>query len=91
MPIYEYECSLCQCHFDKKQKFNEEPVAICPECQGKAFRVFHSVPIIFNGSGFYITDSRKAKAGATEKAEERTPGKSKQKRSSGEGATPASH
>jgi len=59
VPVYEYECSLCKFRFDKKQGFNEEPIATCPECQGKACRVFHSVPIIFNGSGFYVTDNRK--------------------------------
>jgi len=58
MPIYEYECSLCQFRFEKKQRFDEEPVAICPKCEGKVRRVFHSAPIIFKGSGFYITDSR---------------------------------
>ena len=59
MPIYEYECSLCQCRFERKQNFDEEPVAICPKCEGKARRVIHSVPVIFKGSGFYITDNRK--------------------------------
>ena len=58
MPIYEYECSLCGFHFERKQRFDEEPVAMCPQCQGKAQRVINSVPIIFKGSGFYITDSR---------------------------------
>ena len=59
MPIYEYECDSCHFLFERKQKFDEEPVAICPKCKGKARRVIHSVPIIFKGSGFYITDSRK--------------------------------
>ena len=59
MPIYEYECGLCQHHFERKQRFDEEPVAICPECQGKGRRVIHSTPVIFKGSGFYITDSRR--------------------------------
>lgn len=59
MPIYEYECGQCQFRFERKQSFDEEPVAICPHCQGKARRVIHSTPIIFKGSGFYITDSRK--------------------------------
>ena len=77
MPTYEYECSLCQHHFDRKQGFDEEPVAICPKCQGKARRVLHSVPIIFNGSGFYVTDNRKG--GAVEKAKERIPDKGKRK------------
>ena len=39
--------------------FDEEPVAICPKCEGKSHRVIHSVPVIFKGGGFYITDSRK--------------------------------
>ncbi len=59
MPIYEYECGVCQCRFERRQRFDEEPVAVCPECEGKARRVIHSVPIIFKGSGFYITDNRK--------------------------------
>ena len=58
MPIYEYECNLCHHHFERKQRFEEEPIAICPKCQGKARRVIHSVPVIFKGSGFYVTDHR---------------------------------
>ena len=63
MPIYEYECGLCHLHFDRRQRFDEEPVALCPKCQGKARRVLHSVPVIFKGSGFYTTDSRKGGVG----------------------------
>jgi len=77
VPIYEYECSLCHFHFERRQRFDEEPVAICPKCQGKARRVFHSVPIIFNGSGFYVTDNRKG--GAVEKAEGGVPDRGKRK------------
>jgi len=58
MPIYEYECRACHHRFERKQRFDEEPVAICPQCQSKAHRVIHSVPIIFKGSGFYVTDHR---------------------------------
>jgi len=56
MPTYEYECSLCHHHFDKRQGFNDEPIASCPQCQGLSQRVFHAVPIVFKGSGFYCTD-----------------------------------
>jgi putative FmdB family regulatory protein len=58
MPTYEYECGVCHFRFERKQNFDEEPVAMCPQCQGKARRVIHSVPVIFKGSGFYVTDSR---------------------------------
>ena len=77
MPIYEYECNLCQCRFERKQRFDEEPVAMCPECQGKARRVLHSTPVIFKGSGFYITDSRKGDA--TEGAGKSEPDKKQRK------------
>ncbi len=90
MPIYEYECSLCQCRFERKQRFDEEPVAMCPKCKGKARRVLNSVPIIFKGSGFYVTDNRKG--GDTEKAKKKMPDKSKRKEQvGGEGTTTASH
>ena len=81
MPIYEYECSLCHFHFERRQRFDEEPVAICPKCQGKARRVLHSIPVIFKGSGFYITDNRKG--GAVEKAKEGMPDKGKRKEKQG--------
>jgi len=50
---------------------------VCPECKGKARRVIHSIPVIFKGSGFYITDNRKDKK--TEKSKEELPGKEKEK------------
>jgi len=75
VPIYEYECGLCHFHFERKQRFDEEPVAMCPKCQGKARRIIHSVPVIFKGSGFYTTDNRKGSS--SEKAEEEKPAKDK--------------
>jgi len=71
MPIYEYECTLCHFRFERKQRFDEKSVSICPRCQGKAHRIFHSVPILFKGSGFYSTDHGRGWAGSTkrEKAE----------------------
>lgn len=60
MPVYEYECQNCSCRFEVKQGFDDDPVAICPNCKGKVRRLFASVPIIFKGSGFYVTDNRKS-------------------------------
>lgn len=59
MPIYEYECSLCHFQFEHKQSFDDDPMSLCPLCRGKARRVLRSVPVIFKGDGFYITDNRK--------------------------------
>jgi putative FmdB family regulatory protein len=59
MPVYEYECQSCHHRFEKKQGFHDKPVEKCPKCGAKPRRVIHSAPVIFKGSGFYITDSRK--------------------------------
>jgi putative FmdB family regulatory protein len=56
MPTYEYECGSCHHRFDLKQSFNDKPQADCPKCKKKARRIFHAAPIIFKGSGFYVTD-----------------------------------
>jgi len=50
---------------------------MCPECQGKTRRVIHSVPIIFKGGGFYVTDNRKGGAVEPEKGKEKLPGEEK--------------
>ncbi|HEY56484.1 MAG TPA: zinc ribbon domain-containing protein [Dehalococcoidia bacterium] len=71
MPVYDYECNLCNFRFEKRQRFDEEPLAICPKCQGKLRRIIHSTPVLFKGSGFYVTDSRKGTG--TEGTAERKP------------------
>lgn len=59
MPIYQYCCSKCNTNFELRQGFNDEGVAACPKCKSETKRRFVPVPIIFKGSGFYVTDSRK--------------------------------
>lgn len=76
MPIYEYECGACRFHFERRQKFDEEPVSICPCCQGRARRIVHSVPVFYKGSGFYSTDNRRGHSGTSRspsKKEEQEP------------------
>lgn len=60
MPIYEYACGTCGHTFERKQRFSDEPVSECPECGAQVRRVLHPAGIIFKGSGWYITDSRKS-------------------------------
>lgn len=59
MPVYEYECERCHLKFELKRHFGEDGVTPCPQCQGDARRLFSPVPVIFKGSGFYVTDNRK--------------------------------
>ena len=58
MPTYEYECGSCRYRFDLRQGFDDEPEVECPQCNERARRIFHPAPIIYKGSGFYVTDSR---------------------------------
>jgi putative FmdB family regulatory protein len=58
MPIYQYVCSKCNTKFELRQGFNDDSVANCPKCKCEARRLFVPVPIIFKGSGFYVTDSK---------------------------------
>ena len=62
MPLYDYECLNCGHQFEVRQHFEEKAVAACPECSFNARRLFHSVPILFKGSGFYSTDHKKGSA-----------------------------
>ena len=63
MPIYEYECIHCQHRFEVRQGFKDKPKAKCPRCKETSRRVFHPTPIIFKGSGFYVTDNRRPSYG----------------------------
>ena len=59
MPIYTYRCDNCGVQFDRRQKFSDEPIKVCPECQTETLRkVYLPVGIAFKGSGFYATDNR---------------------------------
>ncbi|MDA0264455.1 MAG: FmdB family transcriptional regulator [Chloroflexi bacterium] len=56
MPRYDYRCESCKTEFELVQSFAEAGKGICPECSGAGQRVFHAVPVIYKGSGFYTTD-----------------------------------
>jgi putative FmdB family regulatory protein len=73
MPIYEYECEKCHHRFELKKSFGEDGKAHCPQCRGKAARIFTSVPIIFKGSGFYVTDHKKSNPASTPENKEKSP------------------
>lgn len=62
MPTYEYECDKCGHTFELFQSMSDDPVEICPICKKKSVRrlIFGGVGVIFKGSGFYVTDSKKA-------------------------------
>jgi putative FmdB family regulatory protein len=59
MPVYEYNCRKCSLKFELRTQFGENGGSFCPACGGEAHRLFSPVPIMFKGSGFYVTDNRK--------------------------------
>jgi len=65
MPIYEYECGECNCRFEKRQSFSDDALAHCPQCHSMSKRVMCPAPVIFKGSGFYVTDYRKGSEGSS--------------------------
>lgn len=80
MPIYEYECGSCGRRFETLQRFADDPLTTDPECGGAVRRVIQPVGIIFKGSGFYVTDSRKSGSASSTadstKSETKSEGKS---------------
>lgn len=60
MPTYQYQCRDCGHAFEQFQKFSDDPLTDCPSCEGSVQRVIQNVGVVFKGSGWYITDSRKS-------------------------------
>ena len=69
MPTYEYACKECGEHLEVVQSFKDGPLTECGRCGGTLRKVFSAAGIIFKGSGYYVTDSRKSGSGAAAKSE----------------------
>jgi putative FmdB family regulatory protein len=69
VPTYQYACTNPEVkhEFELVQSFTDAPVSVCPECEAPVRKVYGSVGVVFKGSGFYRTDSRKS-ASASETA-----------------------
>ena len=64
MPTYSYRCLNCGVEFDAQQAFTDPALTTCDSCGGSLRKLFNTIGVTFNGSGFYRTDSR-AGAGAS--------------------------
>ncbi|MBK8448260.1 MAG: FmdB family transcriptional regulator [Micropruina sp.] len=58
MPTYQYRCLDCANEHEAVQKFTEDALTDCPECDGTLRKVYSAVGVVFKGSGFYATDNR---------------------------------
>jgi putative FmdB family regulatory protein len=69
MPTYQYSCTECGEALEVVQKFSDEPLTVCPACQGRLRKVFSAVGVVFKGSGFYKNDSRAKTSSSTSKSD----------------------
>ena len=57
MPQYDYVCNSCNKGYSKVRSINDpDPGYSCETCNVPLNRVYYSVGVTFNGSGFYKTD-----------------------------------
>lgn len=68
MPIYEYQCRICQKVSEFILMSSDEMPTLCPYCGGALQKQISGPAIQFKGSGWYITDyARRPTQGAAEK------------------------
>src|SRR5207302_7126640 len=77
MPTYQYVCTECGEPLEVVQKFSDDPLTVCPACQGRLRKVFSPVGVVFKGSGFYKTDSRSSSSASSSKSESTAKSESK--------------
>ncbi len=65
MPTYQYACTACGHELEAVQSFSDDALTTCPECSGALRKLFGNVGVVFKGSGFYRTDSRKSDSGSS--------------------------
>lgn len=74
MPTYDYVCTTCGITFEHFQSIKSDPITQCPEgiCtqeqKGKGNvqrKISSGSGLVFNGSGFYLTDYVQNKSSST--------------------------
>jgi putative FmdB family regulatory protein len=73
MPLYDYACTKCGRTHEVRHGFDETYERPCDACGAPLRRVFNPAPVVFKGSGFYVTDSRRPATGKSEKPKEEAP------------------
>ena len=59
MPVYNYVCTVCGAHFEKRHSFKDAGVpTACPNGHLQTRKVLTVPSVVFKGSGFYVTDHR---------------------------------
>lgn len=73
MPIYEYKCAQCGKIDEIIQKFSDEPLTTCRNCEGTLHKLISQSSFHLKGSGWYVTDyaskSKDSSSSAADKKE----------------------
>lgn len=77
VPIYDYRCDACGHAFSAVQSYTDATLEECPQCGAKPRKLLSSPAIVFKGSGWYKTDSRRGSDDA--KADAKAEGRSEPK------------
>ena len=80
MPTYEYICKSCNHAFERFESITAAPNKLCPKCKKKKAerQISAGGGFLFKGSGFYVTDYKKAgQKSAEEKAADSKPAETK--------------
>jgi putative FmdB family regulatory protein len=83
VPTYQYTCRECGEQVEVVQKFTDDALTVCEACGGPLRKVFSPVGIVFKGSGFYRTDSRKGSSSDIPAAKDKESSGAKSDSSSG--------
>ncbi len=67
MPSYEFSCPTCGQIFEKVLPLiGNRSEVLCPSGHRGIQRIYSAPPVIFKGSGFYVTDHRSGQLRAGE-------------------------
>ncbi len=69
MPIYEYQCKTCGRKLEKRQKFSDAPLTVCPYCSGTLEQLISAPAVQFKGGGWFADgygSKSSAKTGTSE-------------------------
>lgn len=88
MLTYDYRCKNCGYKFEAFQMMSEEPLKVCPKCNGSVQRLISGGNgFIFKGSGFYATDYRSDSYKKGQKSETKKPKSAEKKKEKKAAAT----
>ncbi len=74
MPTYEYACRDCGEHLEVVQSFTDDPLTVCPDCDGELRKVYSAAGIVFKGSGWHIKDYGTSRSASQPRGDEAASG-----------------